>query len=86
MAMLLCFGAEASARPVLFEATTNTVKSKAGKLQTVLTFRFSEQPRYRIRVLPTPDRLVIDLPPADWLTSPAHLDHIATQTKEVQSV
>jgi N-acetylmuramoyl-L-alanine amidase len=86
LAMLLCFGAEASARPVLFEATTNTVKSKAGKLQTVLTFRFSKQPRYRIRVLPTPDRLVIDLPPADWLTSPAHLDHIATQIKEVQSV
>ncbi len=51
-----------------------------------LTFWFSTEPEFRIQTLAQPNRLVVDLPPVDWLRLPAYFKRAAETIGEVGSV
>lgn len=71
----------AAARTVLLDASADSAGG-AARLQ----FRLSDQTSYRVQTLNAPYRLVIDLPPVDWLRLPAHFERVAERLQGVSSV
>jgi N-acetylmuramoyl-L-alanine amidase len=66
---------------VLLDATAGA----AGQ-DSVLRLRLSDEVRYRVDMLDAPYRLVIDLPPVDWLSLPVHFARAAARLEGVQAV
>lgn len=73
--------AHAAGSVVMLDASAQT---KDGR--SALTLRLSDQSQYRVQTLQNPDRLVIDLPPVDWLMPPARLQSIADNIPGVNSL
>jgi N-acetylmuramoyl-L-alanine amidase len=73
--------ATATVRPVLLDASL----AERGDVVT-LTLRLSDPVDFRILTLPSPNRLVIDLPPLDWLTPPAHLKRFAARSRSIDEI
>lgn len=71
----------AAARTVLLDASADSAGG-AARLQ----LRLSDQTSYRVQTLNAPYRLVIDLPPVDWLRLPAHFERVAGRLQGVSSV
>lgn len=81
-AVLLFFvPAHAAERVVLLEASMDNAN-----FQTALILSLSEPAPYRLQTLQNPNRLVLDLPPIDWLMPPARLEKIAGDISGVNAV
>lgn len=73
--------AYAAERVVMLDASAQTSGGRSA-----LTLRLSDKSQYRVQTLQNPDRLVIDLPPVDWLMPPARLQSIADNIPGVNSL
>lgn len=73
--------AQANGRIVLLDAAAEAIGDGSR-----LTFQFSTEPEFLIQTLSDPDRLVIDLPPVDWLRLPVYFERAAEQMANVGSV
>jgi N-acetylmuramoyl-L-alanine amidase len=71
----------AVARTVLLDASADSGDGNAR-----LRLRLSDQTSYRVQSLNAPYRLIIDLPPVDWLRLPAHFERVAGRLNGVSSV
>ena len=72
----------ALARTVLLDASAEQAGERGARLQ----LRLSDETGYRVQSLNAPYRLVIDLPPVDWLSLPAHFERVAERLDGVTSV
>ncbi len=79
--MLFCTPELSVGRVVILDAA-----AVANGSEMMLTLRLSDRSQYRLQTLQSPYRLVIDLPPVDWLMPPARLNAAITACPEVRSM